>query len=279
MEVITSKSNEKVKFIKSLNEKKFRQEHKAFYIEGVKVVNEVINQREAIDILFIAYCDEILKSVNGGSKLLQVLETSERLRNLQLLNISKSVFETITDTKTPQGILAVLKIPDFSIDEILKEEKNVLLLDKLQDLGNIGTIIRSADAFGVKSIICINGTADVYSPKVIRSTMGSILREKIIYIQEEKVEELKKHAHKIVGTSLEARKYVTDFDFPSKCIFVLGNEANGMSKMVENSCDTLVKIKMTGSAESLNVSVAAGIILYEQFNKSTKCDCNDIFES
>ena len=74
MEVITSKSNEKVKFIKSLNEKKFRQEHKAFYIEGVKVVNEVINQREAIDILFIAYCDEILKSVNGGSKLLQILE-------------------------------------------------------------------------------------------------------------------------------------------------------------------------------------------------------------
>ena len=196
MEVITSKSNEKVKFIKSLNEKKFRQEHKAFYIEGVKVVNEVINQREAIDILFIAYCDEILKSVNGGSKLLQILETSERLRSLQLLNISKSVFETITDTKTPQGILAVLKIPEFSIDEILKEEKNVLLLDKLQDLGNIGTIIRSADAFGVKSIICINGTADVYSPKVIRSTMGSILREKIIYIQEEKVEELKKHAHK-----------------------------------------------------------------------------------
>ncbi len=236
MEVITSKSNEKVKFIKSLNEKKFRQEHKAFYIEGVKVVNEVINQREAIDILFIAYCDEILKSVNGGSKLLQILETSERLRSLQLLNISKSVFETITDTKTPQGILAVLKIPEFSIDEILKEEKNVLLLDKLQDLGNIGTIIRSADAFGVKSIICINGTADVYSPKVIRSTMGSILREKIIYIQEEKVEELKKHAHKIVGTSLEARKYVTDFDFQSKCIFVLGNEASGMSKMVENSC-------------------------------------------
>lgn len=276
MEVITSKSNEKVKFIKSLNEKKFRQEHKAFYIEGVKVVNEVINQRKAIDILFIAYCDEILKKVNGGSELLQTLETSKYLRNLQIFNISKNIFETITDTKTPQGILAVLKIPEFSIDEILKNEKNVLLLDKLQDLGNIGTIIRSADAFNIKSIICINGTADVYSPKVLRSTMGSILREKIIYISEEKVDELKKYGHLIIGTSLEARKYITDFDFPSKCIFVLGNEANGMSKRVENSCDTLVKIKMSGSAESLNVSVAAGIILYEQFNKGPKCDCDDV---
>ena len=142
-----------------------------------------------------------------------------------------------------------------------------MLLDKIQDAGNIGTIIRTADAFNVKGIICMENTADVYSPKVVRSTMGSILREKIIYIKSEDLFGLKKYGHILYGTSLSSNKYIEDINFSKKSIFVLGNEANGISEEVEKVCDSLVKIKMSGNAESLNVAIAAGIILHAQYMK------------
>lgn len=135
MEIITSKSNEKVKFIKSLNEKKFRQKYNCFYLEGVKVVEEVINSDRAIDILFIAYSDEILSLVNGGERLLKIIEAIEPNDYINVLNISKEVFETLTDTVKTQGVLVVLKAKEYEIEKILKEENDILLLDKVQDAG------------------------------------------------------------------------------------------------------------------------------------------------
>ena len=255
IEVITSKSNEKAKFIRSLNDKKGRQKNGCFYLEGIKVVNEVIERRGAINLRFIAYSEEILINVNGGK---EILNKIKKIQNK--ISFSKDVFNTLTDTKTPQGILAVL--------EVLNDE-NILVLDKVQDLGNLGTIIRSADAFGIKQIICTSGTADVYSPKVLRSTMGSILREKITYIDNlQKLEELKKYGFAIVGTTLNEKSIsIEKFDFSKKSIFVMGNEANGISKEIEKICDYFIKIPMTGNAESLNVGVATSIILYKQFKK------------
>lgn len=265
MEVITSKSNEKVKFIKSLNEKKFRQKDNCFYLEGIKVVEEVLISDRAIDIKFIALSSEILKQVNGGIEFLNKLKN---ITNITVYDLKKEVFESVVDTKTPQGVLVVLKIQEYSLEKVLEENinsnNNILLLDKIQDAGNIGTIIRTADAFGVNTILCMEGTVDVYSPKVIRSTMGSILREKIVYIKNEELDILKNSNYAIVGTSLNTDEYIDNFDFSRKAIFVLGNEANGMSKDVENVCTKLVKIKMNGNAESLNVGIAAGIILYLQ---------------
>lgn len=266
MEVITSKANEKVKFIKSLNDKKARKINNVFYLEGIKVVEEVINNVKAIDIMFIAYSDEILNNINGGKKFLNLIKVLELENDINILNIKKEIFESITDTKTPQGVLAVIKIKKYDIDDILKEDK-ILLLDKIQDAGNIGTIIRTADAFNVKGIICMENTADVYSPKVVRSTMGSILREKIIYIKSEDLFGLKKYGHILYGTSLSSNKYIEDINFSKKSIFILGNEANGISEEVEKICDSLVKIKMSGNTESLNVAIAAGIILHTQYIK------------
>ena len=266
MEVITSKANEKVKFIKSLNDKKARKINNVFYLEGIKVVEEVINNVKAIDIMFIAYSDEILNNINGGKKFLNLIKVLELENDINILNIKKEIFESITDTKTPQGVLAVIKIRKYDIDDILNEDK-ILLLDKIQDAGNIGTIIRTADAFNVKGIICMENTADVYSPKVVRSTMGSILREKIIYIKSEDLVKLKKYGHTLYGTSLSSNKYIEDINFSKKSIFILGNEANGISEEVEKICDSLVKIKMSGNAESLNVAIAAGIILHAQYIK------------
>lgn len=267
MEIITSKSNEKVKFIKSLNEKKFRQKNMCFYLEGIKVVEEVLSSKKAIDIMFIALSTEILKNVNGGAL---CLEKINLVKDIPKYNIKKEIFESIVDTKTPQGILVVLKIKEISLSEVLKinnnleKRNNMLLLDKVQDLGNVGTIIRTADAFGINTILCMEGTADVYSPKVVRSTMGSILRQNIVYLKYEDLYLLKQSGYSIVGTSLNSKKDISKLDFSKKSIFVLGNEANGMSKEVESICNELVKIKMSGKAESLNVAIAAGIIMYLQ---------------
>ena len=267
MEVITSKSNEKVKYIKSLNDKKFRYEYRAFYLEGIKVVKEVIDLRKAIDIEFIAYSNDILSHISGGAKLIELIQKIDSEGKIKILEIKEDVFKCITDTVNPQGVLAVLKMPDIKLSKMLNTNDNVILLDKVQDSGNIGTIIRTADAFMVKNIICVNGTADVYSPKVVRSTMGSILRVNVKYIDEDEIEKLKKYSHKIVGTSLDANCYIENYDFSKKSIFVFGNEANGIGKYVKDLCDEMIKINMSSNVDSLNVSVAAGIVLYNQFGK------------
>ena len=130
MDTIISKSNEKVKYIKSLNEKKFRQKYNAFYIEGIKVVEEILEIKKAIDIMFIAYSKEILQTLNGGKELLKKIE---KLNQIEVIKLSKDVFEHITDTKTPQGILAVVKINEKTIDSIILSE-DVIILDRIQDL-------------------------------------------------------------------------------------------------------------------------------------------------
>lgn len=261
--VITSKSNEKAKFIKALNDKKGRIKNNCFYLEGIKVVNEVLDKKQAINLKFIACSKEILEKVNGGNN---ILERLKNYRNLEVIYFSKEVFESLTDTKTPQGILAVIEIPKY---DRINDKGNILILDKIQDAGNIGTIIRSADAFGIDTIVCTKGTADCYSPKVLRSTMGSILREKIIYLDDYDINEIKNIGYTIVGTVLDDKSIsLENLKISKKMAFVMGNEANGISNEVKKLCDIFVKIPMTENAESLNVAVAASIILYKQFEKN-----------
>lgn len=270
MDIITSKSNENVKVIKSLNDKKFRYNNRSFYLEGIKVIDEVLNMNGAINIKFIAYSKDILENLNGGNEILTKILEYSRKNNVKILEFKKEIFEYMTDTITPQGILAVLEMPNYDINNLLKENNsNILVLDKVQDLGNIGTIIRTADAFGVNLILCTEGTADIYSPKVLRSTMGSILRVKVVYVKEnykEIFENIKKLKIKVIGTSLNSNKYIKEIDFNQKYAFVVGNEANGVSEEINVLCDQYIKIPMTNNAESLNVGIATGIILYEQFN-------------
>jgi TrmH family RNA methyltransferase len=278
MDTIISKSNEKVKFIKNLNEKKFRQKYNAFYLEGIKVVEEVLNKNKAINIMFIAYSKDILLCLNGGNEISEKIQEFSKKNKIELINLDKKVFEYVSDTVTPQGILAVIEIPKYNILDVLKNDfetgKNILILDKLQDSGNIGTIVRAADAFNVSTIICLEGTTDVYSPKVVRSTMGSILREKIMYLNKDEINDylkkIKEIGYEIVGTYLNTDKYINEIDFNYRYAFVLGNEANGISSEIINICDKLIKIPMSGSAESLNVGIASGIILYEQFKNNKK---------
>lgn len=266
MDTIVSKSNEKVKYIKSLNDKKFRNKYKAFYLEGIKVVTEILDSKKAIDIMFIAYSKDLVLTSNGGKELLERLEKE---KNIEKVSFSANVFKYITDTVTPQGVLAVVKIPEYEVfNEIDNMNSSILILDKVQDLGNLGTIIRSADAFGTKLIICNVGTADVYSPKVIRSTMGSIYRIKVVYTNEisKVIGYLKLKKYDVIGTSLKTDKYIKDLEYNNKHAYILGNEANGVSEELLAKCNKLVKIDMANTAESLNVSVATSIILYEDYS-------------
>lgn len=268
MEVITSKTNLKVKFLKSLNEKKERIKNNCFYIEGIKVVNEVLEMKEAIDIDFIAFSSSILEKVSGGNEILNKLEKHTDVNRIEF---APEIFEYITDTKTPQGILAVIKITENKYIDMLNKGENILLLDKVQDPGNIGTIIRTCDAFNVRNIMYLNGTGDIYSPKTVRSTMGSIFRINFAKISDEELQDLKNNAisngYEIIGTSLNTDNYVEKIKFNiNKNIIVFSNEANGISKNVENICTKLVKINMSDSAESLNVGIAAGIILHKMYS-------------
>lgn len=266
MEAISSKSNDNVKFVRGLNEKKFRNKNKAFYLEGIKIANEILDRDKAIDILFIAYSKSMLLSSNGGQSLLTRIES---LKNIKVLEFNESTFKYMTDTMTPQGVLVVLKIPEYDLKEIISKEskeKNIVILDQIQDLGNIGTIVRSANAFDVDTIICTPKTADVYSPKALRSTMGGILNCNIIYVESLKeLNSLREFGYKIVTLSLNTNKTLSSLELNGKYAFVMGNEANGVSQEVQDMSDVLVKIPMTDKIESLNVGVATSIVLYEQY--------------
>lgn len=265
---ITSKSNEKVKYIKSLNERKFRQKYKAFYIEGVKVISELLDIyiEKAIDIEFIAYSSTILKNTNGAEELLKKIE---KLDKIEILEISEDIFNSITDTINSQGILCVLKIKETNLESFDKS-KNILVLDKIQDAGNIGTIIRTASAFGICNILCTKGTTDVYSPKVVRSTMLSIVKSNIAYTDDiiGALKNLKKEGYNIIGTSLYNAEYINEKTFLGKSVVILGNEANGVDKNILDICDKKIKIKIEENVESLNVSSAASILLYEQYKRN-----------
>lgn len=267
MENITSKSNQKIKYIKSLNEKKFRLEYNEYYLEGIKVVSELLDMynKKAIDILSIACSCDILNSLNGGPEIINKLE---KIEDVEIIKVDANIFKSMTDTVSPQGILAVLKIPDNNIDNI-DTNSNIIILDRLQDAGNVGTIIRTSDSFNVKNIICLDGTTDIFSPKVLRSTMASILRVNIIYIHNselnDSINKIKNKGYNIIGTSLKTDTYISKDMFTGKCAFVVGNEANGISEKIIENCDKLVKIPMGNSVESLNVACATSILLYEQF--------------
>lgn len=267
MEVITSKSNDKVKFLKSLNEKKDRIKNSCFYLEGIKVINEVLDSKKAVNVKFIAYSSILLEKSNLGKNLIKRLRLQ---KNIEIFELTQELFEYITDTKTPQGVIAVMQIEQLKFDDILKENNNIVLLDKIQDPGNIGTIIRTCDAFNIHDLIYLNGTGDIYSPKVVRSTMGSILRVNISKINNNDINVFKQIAkengYKILGTSLQTNNYLENYKFKNnKNIIVFSNEANGISNEIKNICDDLIKINMSSTAESLNVGIASGIFLHKMY--------------
>ena len=243
--IITSKDNEIIKNIKKLHDKKYRID--SYIVEGIKMVKEAISENQLIELIAIREDFEI----NFDTK------------NIKIITVSSKIFNDISDVKTPQGILAVIKKkPNKQIET---NTDYILALDSLQDPGNMGTIIRTADSANINQIIINKTTVDPYSPKVIRSTMGAIYRTNIIEVEDLKttLKEMKSKGFQIITTDLKATQSIYDINYNNTTVVVIGNEANGVSQEILQTADKKVIIPMLGKTESLNASIAASIMIYE----------------
>ena len=237
--VITSLENERIKKLKKLKQKKYRELTNSYLIEGKHLVFEA----------YQAQCLDLLILVEGINLDLDV----------QTLYITKEIMKVLSDVETPPSIMGVCRKK-----EIESNENKLLLLDSIQDPGNLGTIIRSAVAFGIDKIYLGENSVDVYNPKTIRSSQGMIFK---INIEQTNllnlIFELKKDNISIIGTKVDGGNSLKTFEIPEKFAIIMGNEANGVSNEIFELCDKYLYIDMNKDCESLNVAVATSIILYE----------------
>lgn len=262
MQIITSKDNEIIKNVRKLKEKKYRDLNNEYIVEGVKMIKEAILEDAKIKLIVV--CEDNANSGAIDKKLLY------EIAKYECIYVSKKVFDLITDVQTPQGMLAVIE-KENSEDKIDYTEDVIVVLDGIQDPGNLGTILRTIDSCGLKQVIVSKETADSYNPKVVRSTMGAIFRVKVIESNNliDTLKNMRKHKYKIMATSLETNNSIYDVDYNKKVI-VIGNEANGVEKEILDIADEKIKIPMLGKTESLNASVATAVILYEYVRNKIK---------
>lgn len=254
MDIVKSKDNNKIKYIKNLYAKKFRDEENAYIIEGIKFVNEAI--KEKADIKYILLSE---KTVDNN----EIKEITKYADKNIIYICTDNVFESTADTVNSQGILAVVnkKINIKTLDDY----NFIIMCDRIQDPGNLGTIIRTADVFGPALIILNKGCVDVYNPKVVRASAGAILRTPFIFndIDTEIIGLLKNSGFRIISTIVNSLYSFEDIQDTEKICIVIGNEGSGISQEIIENSDISITIRMSGRAESLNASIAAGICIYE----------------
>lgn len=264
MQIITSKDNELIKHVRKLKDKKYRDEYNEYVVEGIKIVEEAV--KENVKIKQIIICNDTTKTYEIPTHIM--LEIAK----YECIYVTDKIFNLITQVTNPQGIMAIIE-KNSKENEIDYTQDIILALDDVQDPGNLGTILRTADSIGLNQIVVSKGTADAFNSKVVRSTMGAIFRIKIIETQDliRTIKEMKKHHFKLMVTSLQTENSIYDINFNKK-IIVIGNEANGVSKEIQDMADEKAKIPMLGRTESLNASVAAGIVMYEYVRQKIKKD-------
>lgn len=251
--MITSTSNEQVKNIIQLKEKaKVRRQNKLFVVEGIKMFREIPKDK--------------LVSVFVSEKFEK--ENEELLSHTDYILLSDIVFKKISDTVTPQGILAVVKQNEFTVEDIIerrdKERSCIVVLDRLQDPGNLGTIVRTGEGAGITGIVMSNDSVDLYNPKVIRSTMGSVFRVPVAVVPDlqDAIKKMKQNGIETYAAHLNGMEYQKGA-FGKDIALLIGNEAKGLSDEVSVMADKLIKIPMEGKVESLNAAVATAILMYE----------------
>ena len=278
MEIISSKDKKRGKYIRSLLEKgSIRKKNESFVVEGVKLVDEAFEYGRVLEtVISENLYNEIVSGDlskntllnDSGNNLIKQIEAGN-----SLLVVSEAVFKSVSETITPQGVLAVVEMPKHALleDDFLIKiyEKNgkikLLILEDTADPGNLGTIIRTAEAAGVTGVVMGKGTVDIFNPKVVRSTMGSIFRLPFAYVDDlkEVIKDLKLKGISFYATHLKGKESYRDIKYSDKAGILIGNEARGLSNEVAELADTYVIIPMQGKVESLNASVAAALMMYE----------------
>lgn len=222
------------------------------------MVDEAI--RHGVPLEYLLYSDH-LREINGGSEMLKELP-----ENLQVYNIPDKLLRQLTNTETPQGLVAVAKMQDTNISELrAKENLFLLVLDRLQDPGNMGTIVRTAEAAGVDAIVLTKGSVDPYNSKTLRATMGAIFHIPIIQCNDDRqwLDFVKEKGVRIFASGLKGSVDYCKPSYEGNIAIVIGNEANGVSEELLNLADSVVKIPILGRVESLNASIAAAILIYK----------------
>ncbi|GAA0075805.1 RNA methyltransferase [Clostridium sp. CTA-5] len=255
---IESKDNNLYKDTKKLKDRKNRNKNNKYVIEGFRLIDEGFKANLDIDYLML--------TKNAYEKIETYLG-DEIKDKVKIYCISDNLFKDLTSTENPQGIIAVTSMKQKKFDV---SGDFYLFCDKLQDPGNMGTIIRTAHAAGVNGIILSKGTVDIYNEKTIRATMGSLFYLPIYYDEDlSLIKNLKQDGFKLVVTSLESSEDFFKEELSGKIILTVGNEGNGVSEEVLNLADSRVKIPMPGGAESLNVAIATSIIIYEKVRQNS----------
>lgn len=253
MQVIKSKDNNTLKEIKKLKEKKYRVENKRFIIEGFRFIEEGLKSDFDIDKIFIKESSTDKFKENFSSYVDNYDE--------KLFIVSDNLFKGISGTENSQGVLAVLNMKE---EASIVKEGMYILVDKVQDPGNLGTIIRTAHSAGCNGVILSKDTVDLYNEKTLRSTMGSIFNIPIIHDEDLFfTKELIDKGYNLVCSSLQTDKNFYEVNLVDNAIIAVGNEGNGISDEVMNLATCKVKIPMLGNTESLNVAIAVSIMIYE----------------
>ncbi len=244
--IITSYNNSKLKTVRDLMEKaRERKKAGAFVIEGIRMFSETPKE-----LLKDVYVSESFHEEHG---------------DIEATVLSDQLFKRLSDTKSPQGILAVVKQPLHDYKSILEGNRGLfLILENIQDPGNLGTMLRTGEAAGVSLVVMDRGTADVFSPKVVRSTMGAVYRVPFIYCDDliTFVKGMQEKGIKVYAADLKGDRYYHEEKYAEKSAFLIGNEGNGLSREMLDLSDIRVKIPMKGKTESLNAAVAAALLMY-----------------
>ncbi|MBO4838546.1 MAG: RNA methyltransferase [Lachnospiraceae bacterium] len=252
--MITSLSNPLVRRVSLLNKKaSLRKEEGLFVVEGRRFAEEIPADR-----LEQAFASEAFLETEEGASL---------ARRLRAETVSEAVMEKMSDTRTPQGILALVRMQETPPEAW--GPGPLLLLERVQDPGNLGTIFRIAEAAGAGGIILDEETADPYSPKVLRSTMGGIFRVPFRTVPRigDEVKRLQREGVRVYAAHLQGSSEFDRVTYPPRCAFLLGNEGSGLTDEVSALADERVRIPMEGRAESLNVAVAGALLLYEAYRQ------------
>lgn len=256
---LTGLQNPQVKAAAELKQKKYRQQQGLFLAEGLRTVEEAVASKTVVSIFYTAIEDDRTRSV---------LEEAAA-QQLKLYCVSDAVMKKIADTDTPQGIIAVCKMQNATLDKLLSKGEMLLVLDRVGDPGNLGTMLRTADAAGIGGVVLLKGCVDIYAPKTVRSSMGSLFHVPVVSgIGEDNfIAEAKDAGYELLVTSLEGADNLYKADLGGRIAFVMGNEAGGVSANLLERADKRVFIPMAGRAESLNVAMAAGVVMFEALRR------------
>lgn len=259
---LTGLQNPMVKAAAELKQKKYRQQQGLFLAEGLRTVEEAVRYGAVQSIFYTAIEDDRTRAV---------LEEAAA-KQIKLVCVSDKVLKKIADTETPQGIIAVCEMCSKRLDDFLASGKMLLVLDRVTDPGNIGTMLRTADAAGVGGLLLLQGCADIYAPKTVRASMGSLFHLPVLsgLSEELLVQAARKAGYELLVTCLDGADNLYKADLKGRLAFVMGNEANGVSDALLAAADKRVFIPMQGRAESLNVAMAAGIVMFEALRQKLK---------